>query len=100
MVGNKDFYKTVYVIHNQSDYEDIKFPKEGIHRYDFGLPYIEEEILTEQELIKWIAECHPDFVKNFVFDDKYEAYKAYSKELEKKTKWISNLFKNSTKAEK
>ena len=100
MIGNKDFYKTIYIIYHHQYYEDIKFPEKGLRRYDFGLPYIEEKTLTEQELIKWIGECHPDFVKESVFDDKYEAYKAYSKELEKKSKWISNLFKDSAKSEK
>ena len=101
MIGNKNFYKTIYVIYNHRDYEDIEFPKKaGVCRYDFGLPYIEEKTLTEQQLVEWIGKCHPNFIKESVFDDKYEAYKAYSKELEKKSKWISDLFKDSVKTEK
>ena len=101
MIGNKDFYKTIYIIYNHYGYEDIKFPnKAGICRYDFGLPYIEEKTLTEPELIEWISECNSDFIKESVFDDKYEAYKVWAKELEKKSKWISNLFKDSAKPKK
>ena len=50
MIGSKDLYKTIYIIYNHCDNEDIKFPnKAGICRYDFGLPYVEEKTLTEQD---------------------------------------------------
>ena len=83
---------TIWIVYDcGAGYTDIKLPDKGLLRFNFGLPYIEEKLLTHNEYIKLINSCCIEFIHESVFDDKYLAYKRWQELLNKRVKSI-NIF--------
>ena len=88
----KDELHQIYIVRDTySNYQDIELPNNGLIRFNFGLPKIEDKLLYTENLINFMCGCSEEFIKENVFDDKYLAYKRWQEILNKKVEEINEL---------
>ena len=51
--------------------------------------------MSVDDFTTWLSECHIDFIKECVFDDKTLAYNAWVKALAKKAEEMEKWFNNA-----
>ena len=88
----KDELHQIYIVRDTySNYQDIELLDDGLVRFDFGLPKIEDKLLYTENLINFLRGYSEDFIKENVFDDKYLAYKRWQEILNKRVEEINKL---------